>query len=122
MLRYFSKHENFLEKKRIYLKLCFKLKILFFTLSVFIFSIASTPGTCMLCVVVFQICCHFCAKRLLSWLPIFLILLSNDIHLNPGPEYTNNFFNFMTWNLNSMAKDNFQRVSLIEAHNYIYNY
>ena len=28
----------------------------------------------------------------------------------------------MSWNLNSLAKDNFQRVSLIEAHNTIFNY
>ena len=28
----------------------------------------------------------------------------------------------MSWNLNSLAKDNFQRVSLIEAHNSIFDY
>ena len=28
----------------------------------------------------------------------------------------------MSWNVNSLAKDNFQRVSLIEAHNSIFNY
>ena len=28
----------------------------------------------------------------------------------------------MTWNVNSLAKDNFQRVNLIEAHNSIFNY
>ena len=28
----------------------------------------------------------------------------------------------MQWNVNSIAKDNFQRVRLIEAHNSIYNY
>ena len=28
----------------------------------------------------------------------------------------------MSWNLNSLAKDNFQRVSLIEAHNSLFNY
>ena len=28
----------------------------------------------------------------------------------------------MNWNLNSLAKDNFQRVQLIEAHNSIFNY
>ena len=28
----------------------------------------------------------------------------------------------MSWNLNSLAKDNFHRVSLIEAHNSFYNY
>ena len=28
----------------------------------------------------------------------------------------------MSWNLNSLAKDNFKRVSLIEAHNSLFNY
>ena len=28
----------------------------------------------------------------------------------------------MSWNVNSLAKDNFQRVCLIEAHNSIFNY
>ena len=42
--------------------------------------------------------------------------------MNPGPHYQSNFFNFMSWNLNSLAKDNFQRVRLIEAHNSIFNY
>ena len=51
-----------------------------------------------------------------------LFLLSNDIHLNPGPHFQSNFFNFMTWNLNSLAKDNFQRIRLIEAHNTLFNY
>ena len=56
------------------------------------------------------------------WLPIILIILSNDVHSNPGPQFQNNFFNFMSWNVNSLAKDNFQRVSLIEAHNSLFNY
>ena len=48
--------------------------------------------------------------------------MSNDINLNPGPNFQNNSFNFMTWNVNSLAKDNFQRGNLIEAHNSIFNY
>ena len=28
----------------------------------------------------------------------------------------------MSWSINSLAKDNFQRVRLIEAHNFIFNY
>ena len=51
-----------------------------------------------------------------------LSVLSNDIHLNPGPHLQNNVFNFMSWNINSLAKDNFKRVRLIEAHNSIFNY
>ena len=49
-----------------------------------------------------------------NWLTILLIILSNDVQLNPGPSPQN--FNFMTWNVNSIAKDNFERVGLIEAH------
>ena len=55
-------------------------------------------------------------------MPIILIILSNDVHTNPGPQFQNNFFNFKTWNVNSLAKENFQCVHLIEAHNSIFNY
>ena len=34
----------------------------------------------------------------------------------------NTFFNFMSWNLISLTKDNFQRVRLIGAHNSLFNY
>ena len=51
-----------------------------------------------------------------------MIYLSNDISKIPGPHFQNNFLNFISWNLNSLAKDNFHRVSLIEAHNSFFNY
>ena len=97
-------------------------RILFSFLSLFIFSIAVTPISCILCIMVFQILCHSWNKNVPHWLLIILILLSNDVHLNPGPPFPNNFFNFMSWNLNSLAKDNFHRISLIEAHNSLFNY
>ena len=56
------------------------------------------------------------------WYFQLVIYLSNDISTNSGPQFRNNFFNFMSWNLNSLAKDNFHRVSLIEAHNSLFNY
>ena len=58
------------------------------------------------------------------WYFQLVIYLINDISKNPGPEphFQNNFFNFMSWNLNSLAKDNFHRVSLLEAHNSFFNY
>ena len=58
------------------------------------------------------------------WYFQLVIYLSNDNSKNPGPEphFQNNFFNFMSWNLNSLAKDNFHSVSLIEAHNSFFNY
>ena len=34
----------------------------------------------------------------------------------------NSVLNFMSWNVNSLAKENFQRVRLIAAHNSIFNY
>ena len=94
------------------------------TLSLFIFSISITPATSTVCLIVFQIWCHSYVKRVPRWLPIVLIILSNDINLNPGPQphFQNNSFNFMSWNVNSLAKNNFQRVRLIEAHNSIFNY
>ena len=55
-----------------------------------------------------------------NWLTILLIILSNDVQLNPGPSPQS--FNFMTWNVNSIAKDNFECVGLIEALNSIFNY
>ena len=38
------------------------------------------------------------------------------------PNFQNNCLNFMNWKLNSLTKDNFHRVVLIEAHNSIFNY
>ena len=86
------------------------------------FSVALSQLGCILCLFVLQICCHSLNKKEPHWLPILLILLSNDIQLNPGPTLQNNLFNFMTWNVNSLGKDNFQRVQLLEAHNSIFNY
>ena len=112
--------------------LAFKFKktlslMLFGTFLLFMFAIAITPASHLLCLIVFQILCHSIAKSVPSWLSILLILfiyfilLSNDIHLNPGLQYHNNF-NFMSWNLNSLATNNFERVPLIEAHNSKFNY
>ena len=97
-------------------------RIFFGTSSIFIFSIAVTPAASIVCLIVFQILCHSYAKNVPYWLSVILIILANDVNLNPGPQFHNNFFNFMTWNLNSLAKDDFQRVRLIEAHNSIFNY
>ena len=90
--------------------------------SICIFSLAITPSAYILSLIVFQISCHSLTKKAPHWLSIILILLSNDVQLNPGPQFQNNFFNFMSWNVNSLAKENFQRVRLIEAHNSIFDY
>ena len=96
--------------------------ILFAILSIYILHLAATFSACILCQY-FKIGAILFRKiALLHWLQILLIILSNDIHQNPGPPFHNNFFNFMSWNVNSIAKDNFHRVRLIEAHNSLFNY
>ena len=97
-------------------------RTIFNILCIYIYSIALTPATCILSLMVFQVWCHLLTKNVPLWLPTILILLSNDIHLNPGPHFQNNFLNFMLWNLNSLAKDNFERIRLIEAHNALFKY
>ena len=61
------------------------------------------------------------------WCVILHLVLSLDVHPNPGPFHSNNqyydgFLSFCNWNLNSLFKDDFQRISLLEAHNVSYNY
>ena len=91
------------------------------TIAIFMFSIAVTPVTQYFCLAIFQIVCHRHVKITPSWLSVILVLISNDIERNPGPEYHTNSLNFMSWNLNSLATNNFERVQLIEAHNTIFN-
>ena len=97
-------------------------RTIFIILSIYIYSIALTPTMCILPLMLFQIWCHSLTNNVPLWLPTILILLSNDIHLNPGPHFQNNVFNFMSWNLNCLAKDNFQRIRLIEAHTALFKY
>ena len=75
----------------------------FYVLSTYMSYIVTTPTACTLW-------CHLCTKNVPNWLPVQLITFTNDVHLNPGPTFQDNFFNFMPWNVNSLAKDNFQRV------------
>ena len=61
------------------------------------------------------------------WIFNLLLLLSSDIHPNPGPlndnnDFLNGFFSFCNWNLNTLSKDNFNRISILEAHNSIFKY
>ena len=85
------------------------------------FYLSTTPCACILCLLVFQTWRQLLTRNSSPWLQILLIALSNDVHQNPGPPFHNSFFTFMSWNVNSIAKDNFQRVRLIEAHNSIFN-
>ena len=71
----------------------------------------------------FQLSCNAIRGNQTPWLPFILLILSNDVHLNPGPPNDqHNFLNLMTWNINSLVKDNFNRVNLIEANNSLHNY
>ena len=71
---------------------------IFNALSFYISSISVTPFACIVGLVVFQIWTYSIEKCVPFWLPMLLSLISNDIHLNPGPpsHLQNNFFNFMT--------------------------
>ena len=56
---------------------------------------AVTQSACVVCLVVIQIGFHHFTKNVSPWLPIILIILSNDIELHPGPHFQNCFFSFM---------------------------
>ena len=92
-------------------------QIFFTILSTYMFYLSTTHA-----LLVFQTWCDSLTRNSSPWLQILLIALSNDFHQHPGPPFHNSFFTFMSWNVNSIAKDNFQRVRLIEAHNSIFNY
>ena len=114
---------NYYSGVSLFLKFHKKLShIMFYMSSICIFYLATTPAAFTLSLLILQNLCHSCIKKVPNWLPFLLIILSNDIHLNPGPGFHNNFFNFLCWNLNSLVKEHFERVHLIEAHNSIYNY
>ena len=85
---------------------------------IYITSISITPVAWIICLVVFQIL-RYSIKKMPHWFVFIIILLSNDIHVNPGPYCENNLK--MNLNVNSLAKDNFQRVRLMEAHNATFN-
>jgi len=55
------------------------------------------------------------------WLVFIKLILANDVERNPG-YIGNNLFTFCNWNLNSLGKENFCRVELIEANNILHKY
>lgn len=61
------------------------------------------------------------------WIFSLLIVLSSDVHPNPGPlladkEFSSGFLSFCNWNLNTLSKEGFYRISLLEAHNTLFKY
>ena len=67
---------------------------------------------------IFEVIFFFCSlfQFYPIWLTLTKITLSNDIETNPG-DLNNGFFTFCNWNINSLAKDDFYRINLIEALN-----
>ena len=53
-----------------------------------------------------------------------LLILSNDVELNPGPKKDNSKRNFSIahWNLNSIAAQNFVKLSQLEVYNALHGY
>ena len=79
-------------------------------------------------VIIFYVYLFLSIPLTTRWYFQLVISLSNDISKNPGPQHSNNFdrvspyFSFCNWNLNTLSKDEFSRVSLLNAHNSIHNY
>ena len=100
---------------------------------IFKFTLLINIGLCLLPLTVHCLFCIFKNFNLLfsisttTWLPFLLIIWSNDVHINPGPEHvTNNsssgHLSFCNWNLNTFSKDDFYRITLLQAHNTEHNY
>ena len=96
-------------------------RVLFILINLYIFCLSDSIICHTLCLITFQNFCYFFTKKYPPWLPAILIMLSNDVHQNPGP-FHNSYFKFMNWNCNSIAKDDFQRLRLLEAQNSLFNY
>ena len=48
-------------------------------------------------------------------LPSLVFIHSNDVHVNPGPNNFNKVFSFSNWNCNSIVKNIFNRIDLLQA-------
>ena len=72
------------------------------------------------------------SRLVFLWFFARMLLLSSDIETQPGPcpsvfndpvrGFSESFFSFCNWNINTLSKNDFQRVSLLEAHNSIFKY
>ena len=69
---------------------------------------------------------HFPFEVISIWVCLMRLVVCPDIHPNPGPAHSNNFtggfLSFCNWNLNTLSKEDFYRITLLEAHNTQYNY
>ena len=67
----------------------------------------------------------FCALFLFpNQVSSLLLILSNDVELNPCPKKDSSKRNFSIahWNLNSIAAQNFVKLSQLEAYNTLHSY
>ena len=91
-------------------------------------SVASTASSAcnLVCYKTLVCCYHFSFETLAIWICLMRLALCPDIHPNPGPTHSNHFaggfLSFCNWNLNTLSKDDFSRIDLLEAHNTEYNY
>ena len=55
---------------------------------------------------------------------LLLLILSNDVELHPGPKKDNSkrSFSIAHWNLNTIAAQNFVKLSQLEAYNTMHSY
>ena len=70
---------------------------------------------------------HYYPYEVLAlWYIMLRLILSLDVHPNPGPvrpnTFSGGFLSFCNWNLNTLNKDDFYRITLLEAHNTEHNY
>ena len=70
--------------------------------------------------------CNYPFETIAIWISLIRLALCPDIHPNPGPahsnDFTGGFLSFCNWNLNTLSKEDFIRITLLEAHNTEHNY
>ena len=70
--------------------------------------------------------CNYPFETIAVWIILMRLALCPDIHPNPGPSHLHNFaggfLSFCNWNLNTLSKEDFVRITLLEAHNTVHNY
>ena len=82
----------------------------------------------LICLFVLLVSCFQVIPFATLWYYQLVISLSNDISENPGPTLPSQpgeitpYFSFCNWNLNTLSKGDFSRVTLINAHNSIHKY
>ena len=68
-----------------------------FITSLYLLATAVCPASHLLCLIIIFITCTYVSRKVPVWVSLLLVLLSNDIEINPGPglSYHENFFTFM---------------------------